>query len=234
MNLIRCNQVCFAYDGALAVQDVDLNVAQEDYLCIVGENGTGKTTLMKGMLGLIKPIGGSVEYAEGIDRGSFGYIPQHTAVSRDFPATVREIVRSGTLHDCGFRPFYPSALKQRAQETMELLGIARLADQSYTALSGGQQQRVLLARALCASKKLLLLDEPANGLDPVALSEFYELLGRLHREQGIGIVMISHDEVCVNTYATKILHLDRTALFFGDAEQYRKTALCKQLLGGKR
>lgn len=232
MQIIGCHDITLAYDGSIAAKNVSLSVDEGDYLCIVGENGTGKSTLIKGMLGLIKPVSGHVSYS-GISRREIGYIPQQTPAQKDFPASVREVVLSGCLNKSGLRPFFNKKEKACAESNMKLLGISDISDKCYRELSGGQQQRVLLARALCAADRVLFLDEPASGLDPAAVTELYALLSKLNRENGLTVVMVSHDVGCVSEYATKILHMANEVLFFGSVDEYKSTDLGHSFLGDK-
>lgn len=231
--LIRCEHVDFGYENHDAVIDVNMEINPGDYLCIVGENGSGKSTLMKGILGLLKPTAGSIQVDDALKRTGIGYLPQQTAAQKDFPATVFEVVRSGCLSRMGNRPFYTQKEKKLAQECMEKLGILPLAKCCYRELSGGQQQRVLIARALCATSKLLLLDEPVTGLDPSAIQEFYKILNRLNREEGVAVLMVSHDIGNAVGQAEKILHLKQRVLFYGTVADYKKSGIGKQFLGGE-
>lgn len=217
--LIQLNHADFGYENQDAVVDVTMEVEPGDYLCIVGENGSGKSTLMKGLLGLLKPTRGTITVADELKRG-IGYLPQQTAAQKDFPATVFEVVLSGCLGKRGNRPFYSKAEKDLARKNMERIGITGLSGQCYRDLSGGQQQRTLIARALCATEKLLLLDEPITGLDPSAITEFYETMNRLNRKEGVTILMVSHDIANVVKQANKILHLKREVLFYGTTREY--------------
>lgn len=218
--LIKCGHVDFGYENQDAVVDVNMQVDPGDYLCIVGENGSGKSTLMKGLLGLIKPLAGELFVAEDLKKTGIGYLPQQTAAQKDFPATVGEVVLSGCLSRRGRLPFYSRAEKEIAAANMEKLGVTPLKDQCYRELSGGQQQRVLIARALCATTKLLILDEPITGLDPMAIQEFYAMLRRLNREDKVAILMVSHDLRNAVEEANKILHLQKRVLFYGPAHDY--------------
>jgi len=202
------------------ISGLTFTVNAGDYLCIVGENGSGKSTLMKTLLGLNTPVSGCVETGGGLSPSEVGYLPQQTVVQKDFPATVREVVRSGCLNRSGLRPFYSKAEKRMAEDSMAKFGITHLAKSCYRELSGGQQQRALLARALCATRKILLMDEPAAGLDPVAADEMYELIHKLNNEK-ITIIMISHDIASAVKYASHILHIGTgAALFFGARDDY--------------
>lgn len=233
MSLLHCEDVCMHYDSINAVCHVDFTVDEGDYLCVVGENGSGKSTLMKGILGLLPPSHGRVTFC-GLKQNEIGYLPQQTQVQRDFPASVYEVVLSGCGARRGLRPFYNRAEHMRADEMMSLLTIGDLKKRSYRALSGGQQQRVLLARALCATEKLLLLDEPAAGLDPAATAELYEVIRNLNQKQGVTVIMVSHDIKNAVTFGTKILHMATHMLFFGTTAEYMKTDAYNRLLGGVR
>ena len=198
---------------------MNFEVFAGDYLCIVGENGSGKSTLMKTLLGLQPPVGGKIVTGDGLRKNEIGYLPQQTAAQKDFPASVREIVLSGCQGRCGSRPFYNKEEKELAADAMEKMQIVPLAKRCYRTLSGGQQQRVLLSRALCATRKMLLLDEPISGLDPKVTAEMYTLIHRLNYEDGITVVMISHDLNAALQYASHILHIgDR--VFFGTKAAY--------------
>lgn len=230
--LITCEHVDFGYENHDAVIDVTMEINSGDYLCIVGENGSGKSTLMKGILGLLKPTSGKLTVDEELKRTGIGYLPQQTAAQKDFPATVYEVVQSGCLSRRGNRPFYTKAEKKLTLECMEKLGIIPLRNHCYRDLSGGQQQRVLIARALCATSKLLILDEPITGLDPSAIQEFYGILRRLNREEKVTILMVSHDIQNVVGQANKILHLQQRVLFYGNVNEYRQSLVGKKFLGG--
>ena len=227
MAQLTCSGLVLGYEGHIVLSGLDFSVDAGDYLCIVGENGSGKSTLMKTVLGLIKPAGGRITWGEGLRENEIGYLPQQTAVQKDFPATVREIVLSGCQGRAGKRPFYNRAEKELARQNMERMGITSLSRACYRELSGGQQQRVLLARALCATQKLLLMDEPVSGLDPLVTSEMYELIRRLNRE-GVTVIMVSHDIAAAVRYASPLLHLGRSQLFFGTTADYLKTDVGKQ------
>ena len=218
MALITVDNVTIGYEGRPVVRDLRFVVQRGDYLCIVGENGSGKSTLMKTLLGLLPSLAGSIRLGETLSAGEIGYLPQQTIVQKDFPASVREVVLSGCQGRCGLRPFYSREEKQRAQRNMERMGILPLEKRCYRDLSGGQQQRVLLARALCATGRILLLDEPVSGLDPAVTTDMYELIEALNRE-GVTIIMISHDLSAALRYATHILHLGGTT-FFGTREEF--------------
>ena len=230
--IIKCEHTDFGYENHDAVIDLNLEIYPGDYLCVVGENGSGKSTLIKGMLGLLKPTGGSLSVADELKCGGIGYLPQQTAAQKDFPATVQEVVLSGTLSRRGNRPFYSRAERKLAAHNLERLGIEHLKQKCYRELSGGQQQRVLIARALCATEQLLILDEPITGLDPSAIQDFYHLIKKLNKEDGITIIMVSHDIGNVISQATKILHLHRRVVFCGTAEAYRQSVAGKEFLGG--
>ena len=220
MAQLTCQALSVGYEGKAVLQDLNFSVRSGDYLCIVGENGAGKSTLMKTILGLQPPIRGKVLTGDGLRPNEIGYLPQQTQVQKDFPASVWEIVLSGCQGCCGRRPFYRRAEKRLAEHTLEKLHIAPLARRYYRERSGGQQQRVLLARALCATRSMLLLDEPTAGLDPKATAELYQLIARLNHQDGITILMISHDLTAALDAASHILHIGQT-VFFGTVDAYR-------------
>ena len=232
MAQLTCQKLCVGYDGKSVLQDLNFEVFAGDYLCIVGENGSGKSTLMKTILGLQTPISGRILTGDGLRKNEIGYLPQQTAAQKDFPASVWEVVLSGRQNHPHFPPFYTKADKEDALRNMELLDLLPLKKRCYRDLSGGQQQRVLLARALCATKKLLLLDEPVTGLDPVMTNEMYQLIRRINREQNVTIIMVSHDIRNILPDATHILQLDQKQVFFGPTNEYLKTEAGKQFLGG--
>ena len=232
MSLIQCETISIAYEGQTVVHDLSFRINQGDYLCIVGENGSGKSTLVKSLLGLKAPIRGRIILGDGLKQKEIGYLPQQTDVQKDFPASVFEVVLSGRLNSRGMKPFYSSADKRQAGEMMQLLGITDLAKSCFRDLSGGQKQRVLLARALCATQKLLLLDEPVTGLDPIVTAEFYQLIKEINQKRGIAVVMVSHDIESAVRDASHILHLQETALFYGTAEEYKKSSVGQTFLGG--
>lgn len=226
MAQLTCENLTLGYDGKPILTNLSFIVNAGDYLCIVGENGSGKTTLMKAILNLHAPISGKVFTGDGLKLNEIGYLPQQTVVQKDFPASVREIVLSGCLNRCGLRPFFNKSEKKIAVDNMEKMNIAHLAKRCYRELSGGQQQRVLLARALCATRKTLLLDEPVSGLDPKASSEMYQAIETLNHNDGITVIMISHDIKSAVQYASHILHIGNT-VFFGTTREYIKSDIGK-------
>lgn len=228
MSLLAVRDLSLGYESKVIVKDLNFSVEAGDYLCIVGENGSGKSTLMRTLLHLQEPMGGKILAGEGLKQNEIGYLPQQTLVQKDFPASVWEIVLSGCQGRCGRRPFYNREEKSIAKKNMKRMGITKLAARCYRDLSGGQQQRVLLARALCATQKLLLLDEPVSGLDPKVTMEMYKLISSLNRE-GITIVMISHDISAAVRYASHILHIG-SPVFFGTRDEYLKSETGKMFL----
>ncbi len=219
MALLTCQNLSLGYEGREVVHDLSFEVNSGDYLCIVGENGSGKTTLMKTILGLQSPISGKVLTGDGLKFNEIGYLPQQTVVQRDFPASVWEIVLSGCGNRQGLRPWYRREEKQLAKDNIEKMGLTPLTKKCYRELSGGQQQRVLLARALCATQKMLFLDEPVSGLDPKAAAQMYALIEEINRRDGITVVMISHDIHAAIRYADHILHIGET-VFYGTKADY--------------
>lgn len=230
--LLKCEHVDFGYENHDAVVDVSLEVHTGDYICILGENGSGKSTLMKGILGLLKPTAGKIVLSEELKSAGIGYLPQQTAAQKDFPATVYEVVISGCLGKRGNRPFYAASEKKLADFNLQRLGISDLRTSCYRDLSGGQQQRVLIARALCATDKLLILDEPITGLDPSAVQDFYQIIKKLNSEEQVAIMMVSHDVQNIVQQAGTILHLQQRVVFYGSTADYIKSGISRRFLGG--
>lgn len=226
MSLLTVRNLSVGYDTREIISGLTFSVEQGNYLCIVGENGSGKSTLMKTLLHLQRPLAGEIMPGDGLRENEIGYLPQQTEVQKDFPASVREIVLSGFQAKCGLRPFYTKAEKQKAADNMARMGITDLAGRCYRELSGGQQQRVLLARALCATEKILFLDEPVSGLDPKVTASLYQLIEDLNRD-GLTIVMVSHDIAAALQYATHILHIGKH-IFFGTKQAYLESETGKQ------
>ena len=230
MAQITCKNLTLGYENRAIQENLNFSINAGDYLCIVGENGSGKSTLMKTLLHLQPPISGTIELGDGLRKNEIGYLPQQTLVQRDFPASVKEIVLSGCQGRCGWRPFYNKEDKEIARKAMGKMMIQDLQDRCYRELSGGQQQRVLLARALCAAKKILLLDEPVSGLDPKVTAEMYQLIEDLNKKDEITIIMISHDIEAAVRYATHILHIGEHC-FFGTKKQYLESSLGRHFTG---
>ena len=218
--LIVCQDVSLGYEGQSVLTHLDLTIRAGDYLCIVGDNGSGKSTLLRGLLGLLSPQSGQILRSPELQQGAIGYLPQQTKAQRDFPATVYEVVLSGCLNRKGVRFFYSPAQRSQALMNMGKLGILELKDKCYRDLSGGQQQRTLLARALCAAGRLLILDEPVTGLDPAAAQDLYKLLSYLNRKEGMAVVMVTHDLKAALKSARRVLHIGHDSVFLGTAEEY--------------
>ncbi len=233
MALIECNNLTLAYDSNIVLSNLSFHVNEGDYMCILGENGSGKSTLVRTLLGLRKPASGKITFGDGLTQNEIGYLPQHTEVQKDFPASVWEIVLSGCLNSRGWKPFFGKKERDRAQANLERLSIEAIKNKSYKELSGGQQQRVLLARALCATHKLLLLDEPVAGLDPLVTQELYQIIKEIN-QSGITVLMVSHDIQTAVEAASHILHINNEALFFGTAEEYQHSEIGHRFLCGRR
>ncbi|MBQ8504105.1 MAG: metal ABC transporter ATP-binding protein [Clostridia bacterium] len=232
MSLISCKNVYLSYENNSVVEDLSFVVNEGDYLCVVGENGSGKSTLIKAILGLKQTADGHLHFGNEIKSGEIGYLPQQSSAQKDFPASVFEVVLSGCIGEKkGI--FFSKKNKEYALENMKKLDIEHLKNKCYRELSGGQQQRVLLARALCAGKKILLLDEPVTGLDPVVTNEFYALIKKINIDFGITIVMVSHDLQACLGFATHILHLKKTNSFFGTRDEYMLSDAYMKYTGGK-
>jgi len=231
MSLIICQDVSFAYEGNTVISGLNFEVQSGDYLCIVGENGSGKSTLIKGLLKLKPPQQGSILMNEGLELNKIGYLPQQTAVQKDFPASAYEVIISGRLGSRGILPFYSKKDKAFTENIIERLDITHLRSRCYRELSGGQQQRVLLARALCGAKKALILDEPVAGLDPMVTQELYRIIGNINRETGLTVIMVSHDIHGALKHANRVLHLKNTQVFFGKTADYVKSHAGKIFIG---
>lgn len=230
MGQIKCNHVSLGYNGNEIIRDLNFEVNAGDYLCIVGENGSGKSTLMRTILGLQEPMSGEIILGDELQRNEIGYLPQQTIVQKDFPASVWEVVLSGCQGRCGQRPFYSKEEKQLAADNIAKMGISGIIRKCYRELSGGQQQRVLLARALCATQKIILLDEPVSGLDPIVTAEMYELI-RWINEEGITVIMISHDVNIAVDHASHVLSIGNR-IFYGTREDYLHSEISELLSKG--
>ena len=234
MDIISCENLSVSYDKVSVISNLSFTVSEGDYLCIVGENGSGKSTLIKCLLGLKVPDKGHIITEKSLFE-HIGYLPQQTAIQSDFPATVYEVVLSGFLNSLSGRLFFKKAHKNKALEILKLFGISDIKNDSFRNLSGGQKQRVLLARAMCATHRLLLLDEPITGLDPIASSEFYALMRKINRENKITVIMVSHSISTALSESNKILHLnDDGSYFFGTTKEYSKSDFCKRFVEGEQ
>lgn len=232
MARITCNNISLSYENNTVLSDVSFHVGDGDFLAVVGENGSGKSTLIKALVGL-KPITkGKICFSDGLKSTQIGYLPQQSSLQKDFPASVSEVVLSGCLSRHGLFPFYSAADRKKARGVMEKLGILAFGKASYKELSGGQQQRVLLARALCATDKMLVLDEPTAGLDPLISAGFYSLIRKIHAE-GVAVIMVSHDIASAVKYATSVLHLQNRSFFFSDTERYLHSEIGRRFLSSE-
>lgn len=231
MSAVSVSDVTLSYDNLTVAEHVSFDVEFGDYVCIVGENGTGKSTLLKTVVGIHQPKSGHILFDCDIRNGDIGYLPQQTVVRDDFPASVGEIVLSGCLGLLGKRPFFGAEERRIADKNMDLLGISDLKKTSFRELSGGQRQRVLLAKALCCARKILVLDEPVTGLDPLVTADMYSIL-RLINGEGVTIIMVSHEIGEAVKQASKILHLKHGVEFYGKTEDYLKSSVGKLFTGG--
>ena len=226
---ISCQNASFGYEGHRVVQGLNFSLDAGGFLLVAGENGSGKSTFVKGLLKLLPPMEGTINLSPEFEKTRIGYLSQQTAAKQDFPAGVFEIVLSGTLGKKGLWSFYNQADKNESEKNLNLLGIADLKNRCFRELSGGQQRRVLLARSMCTAEKLLVLDEPFAGLDPMISAELYVLLQKINREIGMTIIMVSHDIPAANC-ATHVLHLQKHQLFFGSMEDYRQSEAGRKFL----
>ncbi len=233
MSLISCKNVYLKYENTSVIEELSFEVEKGDYLCIVGENGSGKSTLVKSVLGLKETASGHLHFGDGLKSKDIGYLPQQTTAQKDFPASVYEVVLSGCIGRKGGRLFFSKSQKKLAEDNMKKLDILDIKNKCYRELSGGQQQRVLLARALCSADKLILLDEPVTGLDPVVTVEFYSIIKKLNKEYGITVIMVSHDLFAAVNNASHILHLRKNDSFFGTVDEYVGSDIYKEFSGGE-
>ena len=219
MNMIELKNVTLGYDDHIVLKNINMEINEKDFICVVGPNGSGKSTLIKGILGLIKPLKGKIKYND-LKRNFVGYMPQETKVDNNFPASVFEIVLSGTLNQMGFKLFYTKKEKEIAEKNLKLLNIYNLKNKNFCDLSGGQRQKVLLARAISATKKLIILDEPSNNLDSKSKKDLYKTIVSLNKDKGIAVIMITHDLDHDNLIGNKILSLREDEVFFGTTEEF--------------
>ena len=215
---IICEGLAVGYSGKPLCNGFDLEINNGDYICIVGENGAGKSTLIKTLVGLIPAISGKVLLRGDIDKSDIGYLPQQREMQKDFPASVWEVVLSGCLDRLGFKPFYGHKERKLASAAIRELDLEDIKNESFRELSGGQRQRVLLARAIAGSKKVLVLDEPITGLDPVAAAHLYQLLNRVN-QNGTTIITISHDISKALSAANKLLIMSDKPHLASEAER---------------
>ena len=208
MFLLKCNKLTLGYNNKDILHSFDYGIHSGEYLCIIGRNGCGKTTFLRGLAGVLRPKSGKIELCDNLRRNQIGYLPQITIAQKDFPASVEEIVLSAFQGKSLLLPFYGKALRQRANECLELTRTENLRKESFRELSGGQKQRVLLARALCAAERLLLLDEPVTGLDPESSQNMYNIIKDLHENKNMTIVMVTHDVEAARNNATRILNFN--------------------------
>ena len=226
MKILECKKLAIGYNEKSICKDITFSVESGQYICIIGENGSGKSTLIKTILGLNKPVSGKVVFDKSFNKSYVGYLPQQTDAQKDFPATVKEVVLSGFINKMGLRPFYNKSEKEKASKICKELGIFDLLKRSYRELSGGQQQRVLLARALCATDDLLVLDEPTNALDVRSRNKLYELISELNAS-GLTIIIVSHNIENVINNATHVVYLKDTLQFAGTKEEFLQTEYAK-------
>lgn len=219
MTLIELKNLSLGYDNHIVLKNINMTIEENDFICIVGPNGSGKSTLIKGILGLIKASKGKVIY-HNLKQNFIGYMPQETKIDSNFPASVYEIVLSGTLNRLGLKSFYSKKEKEIADNNLKILGIEKLKDKNFCDLSGGQRQKVLLARSLCATSKLLILDEPSNNLDTKSKQELYKTIIDLNKNHNITVIMITHDLDHDNLIGNKILSLREDETFFGDTSEF--------------
>lgn len=230
MAQLICKDLSIGYEGRIIAKDINFTAEAGNYISVVGENGSGKSTLIKTLFNLHKPLNGEIKLSEGLKFNQIGYLPQQTDIQKDFPASVSEVVMSGFMGRHKFLPFCSKAEKNKASEIMSKLGLDEIKKACYRELSGGQQQRVFLARALCATEKMIVLDEPVTGLDPKVTAQLYETIEKLNRENNITVIMVSHDVRAAIRYSSHILHIGINGTFFGSRDEYMKSEIGQKFL----
>lgn len=218
MQILKAEDLTIAYGTVVAVKDVNFSVSEGEYVCVVGSNGSGKSSLIKGILGLVPISSGKLEFS--IPMENVAYLPQVNLAERDFPATVMEVVMTGTQKKAKRLPFYSKKDVEAAERALDTLHILDIRNKRIGQLSGGQQQRALLARALCREPKMLILDEPCAGLDPNITQEFYSMISDLNQTKGITLIMVSHDMDQVKMNAKRVLEINQTLKFDGNVDDW--------------
>lgn len=221
MSQIICKDLSLGYDGYTVCEGLNLTIKKGDYICVVGDNGSGKTTFMRTLLSLRPALSGTITLGDGVTARDIGYLPQQSDYQKDFPASVEEVVLSGCTSRLGKKFFMGRSERLEAMQNMKMMNVYDLAKRSYRTLSGGQMQRVLLARALCAANKILILDEPVSGLDPHATADMYETIHHLNKHTGITIIMVTHDIENALRDATAVLKISKEPTFYRSVEEYR-------------
>ena len=230
MAQLKCENLSIGYGGKTIAQDINFSAEAGNYICIVGENGSGKSTLVKCLLNLTAPLSGQITLGDGMMPSDIGYLPQQTEIQKDFPASVNEVIMSAFSGKHKFLPFFKKSERKKAECEMTRLGISDLRNRCYRELSGGQQQRVFLARALCAASKMIVLDEPVNGLDPHVTSQMYDIINKINHEDKITVIMVSHDVRAAIKYSSHILHIGHDSTFFGTRNEYIKSEIGQRFL----
>lgn len=230
MAQLICENLSIGYEGRVIASNINFSAEKGNYICIVGENGSGKSTLINSILGLSQIVCGKISLGDGVRSCDIGYLPQQTEIQKDFPASVDEVIMSGFSGKHKFYPFYTKEERKLKEYQMKRLGITELGKKSYRELSGGQQQRVFLARALCAATKMIVLDEPVTGLDPMVTVQMYDIISEINEKEKITIIMVSHDVRSAIKYSSHILHIGHDSTFFGTTEEYMKSEIGQKFL----
>lgn len=244
MSIVSIKNLSFSYDKQIVLENIDLNIEDKDFLAIIGPNGGGKSTLLKLILGMNKIQQGVIKVLNEIpskNLSKIGYVPQNTNINTDFPIKVIEVVLMG--HVGGKRPFigYGKEEISCAMGALAQVGMQDFAHKKIGSLSGGQRQRVMIARALCAHPKVLLLDEPTASIDVEGQKKIYDLLKELNKT--ITVVVVSHDISVILGYAKKVAHINKTLTFHdisdkSDSIKNTKGHFCEvemlELMGAKK
>ena len=222
MSIIKIENMSFGYTNSYeTLSNINMEINEGEFVTIIGENGSGKSSLIKCILGLNKVQKGKITVKNRI-----GYLPQMTEIQNNFPATIEEIVLSGTIPQNIKKIFYTKEDKKKAEETMKKLNLYDMRKKCFYELSGGQRQRVLIARALCSTDQVLLLDEPVNGLDPKIVTGIYEMLYNLNKNQGLTIIMVSHDIDRSIQYSTRVIEIENGKIVKDiNAKDYKKEGI---------
>lgn len=219
MNIIEVKNLTTTYNGHVAIKDISFNIEKGEYVCLVGENGSGKSTLLKTIVGLNKKDSG--EIIKNINVDKISYLAQNNLVDLNFPATAKEIIMTG-VQKHKVLPFYRKDDHKRFEEICDLLGIRGLINRQISDLSGGQRQRIMLARALIREPELLILDEPCSGLDVNITKEFYNTLSKLNQENGLTIIMATHDLDEVENDNARVICMATDIKFDGNIVKWRE------------
>lgn len=234
--IVDLDHICFSYGYEEVIKDVSLQIHKGDYVGIIGPNGGGKTTLLKLMLGLLKPTDGTVRlFNKDIKNftawSKIGYVPQKRTIETSFPVTVEEVVAMGRYGKRGLFRFLNKLDLEKTHQALRYVDLLEYKNRLISDLSGGQQQRVFIARALAGEPEIIFLDEPTVGVDIKTQKEFYSLLRKLNHELKLTLVLVSHELDVVAHEATELGYINRTLEYYGDPDEFLKGAYFHELIG---